>query len=155
MSSGAIPMTVDQFWAKTRQEGPCLVYAGYRDRKGYGELSFQFRRMKAHRLAYELTHGSIPEGEFICHRCDNPPCILPEHLFAGTPKDNIQDACRKMRMHYGEAQGVHVLTEENVRAIRRTYVRGVVTHAALAAEFGVAASTIQHVLDGKHWGWLK
>jgi len=64
---------------------------------GYGRFTIGKRIFGAHRLSYMLAYGSIPDGLFVCHRCDNPPCVRPEHLFLGTPIDNIKDSLAKGR----------------------------------------------------------
>lgn len=81
------------FWAQVHKSGDCWEWKGKRYPSGYGRHS----KFYAHRVAYELVHGPIPAGMFVCHRCDNPPCCNPAHLFLGTPEDNAKDRERKGR----------------------------------------------------------
>lgn len=76
---------------------PCNMWQGVRDQRGYGTLTINGVGVKAHRVAYRLHVGKIPRGMYVCHRCDNPPCFEPSHLFAGTPSDNQRDSVAKKR----------------------------------------------------------
>ena len=102
----------------------------------------------AHRYSYELAYGPIPDGLCCCHRCDNPQCINPEHLFLGTRSDNLQDAVRKGRMAHGETQGNSKLTEVDVRAIREDKVS---TGSILGEKYGVHPNTIYAIKKGLTW----
>lgn len=81
----------------TQTEGGCIEWTGYRDRKGYGRYSGAGKEVLAHRIAYVMHYGSIPAGMHIMHRCDNPACCNPQHLFAGTNSDNMADMKAKGR----------------------------------------------------------
>jgi hypothetical protein len=72
-------------------ESGCHVYTGSKTHNGYGRLAFRFKHYRAHRVSFELNFGPIPHGHQVCHKCDNPPCINPDHLFLGTAKDNALD----------------------------------------------------------------
>ncbi len=91
----------------------CLLYMGCTDTKGYGKFSVAHQRWRfAHRVAWELVHGSVPEGLFVLHRCDTPACVEVNHLFLGTLQDNAADMVAKKRhrprgltpIHIGERQ---------------------------------------------------
>jgi hypothetical protein len=101
----------------------------------------------AHRVAYEHAHGPIPDGLLVCHRCDNPPCCNPAHLFAGTPKDNMQDMARKGRSRLGSRAR---LTTEDVEAIRAACARGT-SRRDLGQRFGVTSDHIGQIARGMRW----
>lgn len=84
---------------RTTVTDSCWLFTGWKTPRGYGQIQINAtgKRVYAHRLAYELTHGPIPAGMVICHRCDVPGCVNPDHLFAATQGDNIRDAHRKGR----------------------------------------------------------
>ena len=82
--------------------GPCWIWTGAVDKDGYGRPSVErTRRVRAPRISWAWAHGEIPKGKWVLHRCDNPPCVNPDHLFLGTAKDNAQDALAKGRNYVG------------------------------------------------------
>ena len=130
-------------------ESGCWHWLGPTRAGGYGEV----RRFGAHRISYEIANGPIPEGMFICHRCDNPPCVNPEHLFAGTPAENTADAVAKSRMAHGERQGGARLTDAKVIEIRARVAAGEVQRR-LAEEFAVSYMTISLIKNRRIWKHL-
>ncbi|MGI8655448.1 MAG: HNH endonuclease signature motif containing protein [Pyrinomonadaceae bacterium] len=150
-----------RFWRKVDKSNganACWLWLASGHEAGYGQFSiripFQRRRMvKAHRLAYELTHGMIPTGHVICHRCDNPPCCNPQHLFSATQKQNTEDKYRKGRQNH--AIGTQItsakLSNNKVITIRRLYVAGGYTQIRLAEMYGVSDATIRRVVKHQNW----
>ncbi len=141
------PNAVD-FWAKVeKRDGPngCWVWTGARSH-GYGTLG---ARGKAHRHSYELANGPIPAGLDILHSCDNPPCVNPAHLRAGTAKDNARDAKERGRLviPVGEHNGKSKLTRDAVIEIRNTPA----TAREMAEKFNVAVVTVHGIRAGHTW----
>jgi HNH endonuclease len=145
--------TIDDFYARIGKKEPeeCWEWQGDINGGGYGQFSLGGKRVIAHRFVWELINGPIPEGMFICHKCDNPPCCNPNHLFLGTPKDNSQDRDHKGRGAKGEKSGVSVLTEEQVLAIREEYARGGATYLGLGKKYGVRDGTIKKIIERINW----
>ena len=114
--------------------------------------------VKAHRVSWQLHHGPIPEGMCVCHRCDNPGCVNPSHLFLGTNADNTADRDAKGRQRTGDQWGEHnpghKLTLEEVKAIRAMYDKGDTTQAEIAKFYQVSQPTINMVVNRKRWTHL-
>lgn len=154
----------------------CWNWLGGKDKDGYGKTTFKFKTYRPHRLAYAATYGPIPEGQLVLHKCDNPACCNPDHLFLGSQKDNIQDAIRKGRFkfncntnfdhlrgqnHYlnkhpekrklGEDCLWSKLKEEQVIEIRRLHKEQKISAYRLAKMFGVSKFCTLQIIRRKTW----
>lgn len=126
----------------------CWVWCACISATGYGAINHNKIAKKAHRVSYELFRGPTG-GLHVCHRCDNPKCVNPDHLFLGTQADNIADMHSKGRHTPRQL----LLTEDQVRLFKKNYVKGSKTLGvpAFARKFGVAAQTVRRVLLGQTW----
>lgn len=118
---------------------------------GYGFIRVNKIGYTAHRLSYEVFRGPIPDGLFVCHKCDNRCCINPSHLFLGTHTDNMQDAAAKDRVVFGADSHFAKLTEQQVSEIFDMYNTGLYTQEHLGELFGVTQAAVQCMLAGKSW----
>lgn len=128
----------------------CYLWLACANKQGYGKLNGQkWGEQLAHRAAYRAVHGSIPEGMCVCHKCDNPGCVNPAHLFVGNSLDNSDDKHRKGRanMPVGSRHGQSRLTEEDAAQIRADSRSG----PELSAEYGVSRTTISLIKRGIAW----
>lgn len=140
--------TAERFWVQVRRGDECWLWLGRCDEKGYGRLGFGGRAgQRAHRVAWLLVNGEIPAGQCVLHRCDNPSCVRPDHLFLGTQLANVADRDAKRR---GVAPPSRAkLTVEQVRTIRAEYERGLVTQRALAERWGISRGNLSKILNRK------
>lgn len=157
--------TIDElkFWAEFagKHEDECWDTTRSVTKSGYGRTWVYPRLVYSHRIAWELTHGEIPPNMEICHKCDNPSCCNPKHLFVGTHLDNMQDSKNKGRNNHGPIlHGVNhtlsKLTDSDVLAIRQEYIptpRKKSEHniPALAKKYSVARSLIHRIVTHKSW----
>lgn len=148
----ANPSGADRFWRKVDQSGDCWLWMGSRHPQGHGYsvIPGTGRVTYAHRVAWMLTHGDIPPGLEVCHKCDNPPCVRPDHMFLGTHLDNMRDSAAKKRHQYGE-RSVHAkFTEDDVRTIRRRHAAGEGI-TAMSREYGVYHGAISAICLRRNW----
>ena len=130
----------------------CWLWRGASDQAGYGQVTCRQKFFGAHRLAYLAAYGRLPRGAVIRHSCDNPSCVNPRHLKAGTQAENIRDRDARGRTARGERHGLAKLTAGDVLAIRAEYRPGAAP--ALADQYGVAPSTIWSIGEGRTWTHL-
>lgn len=152
----------ERFWAKVDKAAAkqCWEWTGTRNNKGYGMIgrgSAGLGKALAHRVSYELANGPIPNGLNILHSCDNPACVNPAHLRAGTQKENQVEMSLKGRSggsgYRGEMIGTAKLNDEKVIAIRQAYVDGVPMND-MCEQFSVSRPTVKRVIQGKTWAHL-
>ena len=144
------------FWRHVSKTDSCWLWIGGKQGQGYGLISRRDTRLLAHRFSWELHHGSIAEDMVVCHRCDNPICVNPAHLFLGTQKDNVRDMMRKDRhdhdgLELGRGPHPVKLNAAKVRAIRTKYATGMHTQRELAAEYSVSSSTVSRIVRQQSW----
>lgn len=171
----------ERFWNYVNKVSPtpanpttsCWLWTGSTNRAGYGRIGFHqdgrnYREL-AHRVSWRLAHGADAGDLNVCHHCDTPACVNPDHLFLGTQDDNLKDAARKKRMAAGDRHGLRKhpecsakgersgqakLTEAQVLRLRRQYSDGGVSYGDLAREYGVAHGTIAGIIQRRRWRHL-
>ncbi len=133
------------------QSDGCWIWKGPLREDGYGEFFIAGRRFRAHRYSFERQYGPIPLGLFVCHRCDNPSCVNPDHLFAGTQRENMQDMAAKGRHGgpdlRGEAHPMARITREVAQAIRVDLRPA----KDVSAQYGVSKSLVWAIRSGRLW----
>ena len=158
-----------KFWSHVDRTGECWLWQSFKSRDGYGLVNLQKRMWRAHRIAYWLTYDN-PGELFVCHRCDNPSCVRPDHLFLGTTEDNMADMVAKGRSKKGAANASHIaggayqrgekngrakITEEQALEIRMRgtpYRRGI--YAQLAREYGLTDVAIRKIVRAERWAHI-
>lgn len=140
----------ERFYAKVRVGEDCHEWTGCTMRNGYGQISVNCRAAYAHRVAWELNAGPIPDGLFVLHRCDNRKCVNPDHLFLGTFGDNMADMVSKERQAHGMRNGHAKLTDDQVREIRGAAG----THLAIAKRYDVTQSLVTMIRTRRIWRYV-
>jgi hypothetical protein len=137
---------MDRFLEKLEKTDSCWVWKAAKTRDGYGAFFDEGKFVAAHRWSYMTHKGPIEPHLYVCHHCDNPPCVNPDHLFLGTPHENFMDAFRKGRVAFCG----YKLTPEQVSEIR--FLRGLdVPRTTLAKRYGVGVGTIESIDLKRSW----
>lgn len=151
-----------RFWAKVDRSNPdgCWLWTGATGSNGYGVLGKGGKagiQTTAHRISWELHHGPIADSTiFVCHTCDNPPCVRPDHLFLAPQEANLADASAKGRLvgNHGIFKGSNNLnakiTEADVPIIRQR-IAGGETDSAIARDYAVSGALIWQIRKGRSW----
>lgn len=153
----------ERFWDKVVLEpkSGCWFWTGKVTKSGYGQFNVSGKRVYPHRYILWMSEYPWLEGRsdvFACHKCDTPSCVNPDHLFIGSPSDNVADMMRKGRDYRPNTAGVknaHAkLTEQNVINIRKLYIYGDESYTSLAKKYGVDRKTIMGIVKGRGWRHL-
>ena len=146
---------LERFMTKFVKTETCWLWTGALNDKGYGWFNTTSSRPakpdRASRVAYRLFIGEIPKGMCVCHKCDNPKCVNPDHLFLGTRRDNMIDKISKNRMPIGESTSWSKLTEQQVREIRESTDYQYV----IAEKYGICQQSVSSIKRGINWKHLK
>lgn len=152
----------ERFWKKVDKTSSCWLWMGKKTSRGYGDFAVRIGKkilnFRAHRYSWEMIKGSIPTGSLVCHKCDNPPCVNPEHLYLGTQSDNIRESVKKRRhstCHYkGENNPGAKITKEIIMEIRNSYIPRKITQQFLAHKFNLTQSYVSEILSRKVWSHI-
>jgi len=142
------PKTLEDFLTQVeKKETGCWEWMQCRDKKGYGYKGWEGKVWKAHRLVIHLLGVHLTPEIHVLHRCDNPPCCNPDHLFLGTNKDNVIDKVNKGKQSRGESHPGAKLTDAQVEEIRGRYLAGGITQKSLAKEYRISARQISCIVS--------
>ena len=139
-----------RFESKIDKSGECHLWMAATWSKGYGQFTLNGKNHRAHRVSYQNYNGDVGDMQ-VLHRCDNPRCVNPEHLFLGTNLDNRQDSYDKGRGNTGSRNGNAVLNEEKVSEIRKLWKTGNYIKAELSRKFKISPSVIGGLVESKGW----
>lgn len=145
---------VQRFWSKVDTSGVCWTWTAGKTTAGYGVLRVNGVGRYAHRLSYEFHIGPIPTGKHVLHRCDNPPCVNPAHLFLGDQTANNRDAAAKGRTPHGIGHYNARVGEAEVLAIRELYASGL-TQRVIASRYGISQQEVHKIVARKTWAHLQ
>lgn len=150
---------MQRFWKKVNKIDGCWLWIKPDPSNGYGRFMYHGKIMGAHRASWLIHRGNIPDGLWVLHRCDNPACVNPDHLFLGTHDDNMADMAAKHRAAFqqhpesapkGERHGNAKLTDNDVREIRRLRAIGT-PRKAVAQMFGISISNVKQITARTAW----
>lgn len=143
----------ERFLQKIGDKSGCWLWVGAKNTAGYGFFRMGRQQEGAHRAAFLLFKGDIPPGMCVCHSCDTPSCVNPDHLWLGSYFENIQDMIRKGRMGYTGSPGIKnaraKLTPEQVQEIKTKYLTQ--SQREIAREYGICKSTVGYIIRGETW----
>ena len=143
---------VIKFWEKVIKTETCWEWTGTITPQGYGYVSFNQKMVSAHRVAFELEIGKIPDDMYVLHSCDNRKCVNPEHLRAGTAQDNVDDMKERNRSpdRRGEANGRTILSEKDILDIRSSQLKT----SELMIKYNLGRTAIRDIVNKRSWKHL-
>ena len=152
--SSTVELAKVRFLEKIKHVGGCWIWTAALKDSRYGAFCLNGRIHRAHRASWLVHYGDIPAGMCVCHKCDTPLCVNPEHLFVGTASDNMRDAIKKGRLkRRGDDSPRRILSEADVKRIRKLRRAGR-SGKNLAKEYGVCQSTIASANTGRNWSHI-
>ena len=148
----------DRLCAYIRKTPTCWIWVGHKNEHGYGIITNENKKqVKAHRFIYEQTYGAIPPKMNALHKCDNPACVNPQHIYLGTQKDNVRDMMERNRGGYkamgGDDHPNRKITMDKANEIRRLWSLGGVFQRELGEKFGISQAVVSKILRGQAWTW--
>ena len=147
-----------RFWSKVEKTESCWNWKAAKSKAGYGvfHLGRGLGTINSHRFVFQMKYGEIHKGLFVCHTCDNPACLNPDHLFLGTQKDNMMDMVKKGRANpmKGEKNHWTTITEDMARYIKNKVLEGIKV-IDIHRETGVNYNIITDIKRNKSWRWIK
>jgi len=152
--SGSQRTQMDRFWAKVDKSGECWEWTAFKDDCGYGCFGLNGRRERAHRVALILDGVDIPLGMCVCHHCDNPGCVNPDHLFIASHTENMKDMKNKGRGINGEKNGNARLTDQDILRMFDLLKCGV-RQVDIAKYFNVGTGHMSRIKNGTRWNHLQ
>ena|SRR3990167_364687 len=142
--------TEQRFWEKVKKTSGCWEWLGLKVGRGYGQISCSGKMIITSRYSYMLHKGEVPKGLEVCHSCDNPSCVNPEHLWLGTHKDNMKDAREKGRyIKENNGRAKHKL--KDIPQIKAMYATGKYSQRKLGEMWGVSHTNIYAIVNNKLW----
>lgn len=146
-----MPSPEDRFWAKVDKSGDCWIWRGavFLSGRGigHGTIKVRGRPTLAHRFSWQIHYGDIPVGSLVCHHCDNPPCVNPEHLYLGTQSTNMKDRSDRGRTARGGRNGRAKLSENQVQWIRSSAM----SSRAVGDALGINRRTVTRIRARRSW----
>lgn len=152
-TGGTQPKTIEElkiyFKLFKKEQSNCWIFDGYKIKGGYGSITWNKKPWIAHRLSWYVFNGDIPKGQFICHKCDTPACVNPDHLFLGDYQVNSDDKVNKKRHRIGSKQPNAKLTEELVVELRKN--ESEYNIAELARQTNISEGALRHMFKRRTW----
>lgn len=148
---------INRFFSNIDVTDSCWIWSGHVTQNGYGQIKYKSKGLGAHRVSYQIHKGPIPEGLYVCHSCDNPSCVNPDHLWLGTHTDNMRDMYAKGRQRSNPVRGhdnrSSKLTEAQVVYIKQQLRLGV-KQRTLAIQYNVSDAAIHYIKTGEVWSHI-